>query len=128
MGSIVTGFHEISTIDAVEASGLHHHLQVFVQNRVGDGESGCISRNDGVLVPLHLLVGCTSFGRDVHYFSTPLDTRPDFTGLYNSVQLIYGSLISESSLCCDDWMDGYLDVEELRYDFIQEKNKNKCDR
>mmetsp|Transcript_26666 Transcript_26666/g.38124 ORF Transcript_26666/g.38124 Transcript_26666/m.38124 type:complete len:391 (+) Transcript_26666:481-1653(+) len=69
-------------------SGLHHHLQVFLQNRVGDGENGCISRNDGILVPLNLLVGCTSFGRDVHYFSTPRETRPDFTGLYNTVQVI----------------------------------------
>jgi hypothetical protein len=88
MGSIILGLHNISTSDAVEMSGLHHHLQVFVQNRVGDGENGCISRNDGILVPLNLLVGCTSFGRDIHYFSTPLDTRPDFTGLYNSVQVI----------------------------------------
>lgn len=39
-------------------------------------------------MPLNVLVGCTSFGRDVHYFSTPRDTRPDFTGLYNSVQVI----------------------------------------
>jgi len=37
---------------------------------------------------LNLLVGCTSFGRDVHYFSTPRETRPDFTGLYNTVQVI----------------------------------------
>ena len=88
MGSIILGLHNISTSDAVEMSGLHHHLQVFVQNRVGDGENGCISRNDGILVPLNLLVGCTSFGRDIHHFSTPLDTRPDFTGLYNSVQVI----------------------------------------
>ena len=34
------------------------------------------------------LVGCDSFGRDVHYFSTPNDTRPDFTALVCSVQLV----------------------------------------
>ena len=88
MGSIIPGLHNISTSDVAETSGLRHHLQVFLHNRVGDGENGCISRNDGILVPLNLLVGCTSFGRDVHYFSTPLDTRPDFAGLYNSVQVI----------------------------------------
>ena len=88
MASVVEGFHNTITSDATELSGLHHHLQVFLQNITGDGENGCISRNDGILVPLQRLVGCTSYGRDVHYHSTPGESRPDFTGLYNSVQLV----------------------------------------
>jgi hypothetical protein len=88
MGSVIPGFHNISTSDAVDASGHHIGFQVFIQNRSGEGENGCISRNDGILVPLHILIGCTSYGRDVHYFSTPRETRPDFTGLYHSVQVV----------------------------------------
>ena len=88
MGSVIPGLHLISTSDAVETSGLHHHLQIFVQNQVGDGENGCISRNDGILVALIQLVGCTSFGRDVGHLSAPHENRPDFTGLYYSVQVI----------------------------------------
>lgn len=88
MGSVIQGFHNILTSDAVEASGHHNAFQIFLHNRPGDGEGGCISRNDGILVPLHILIGCTSYGRDVHYFSTPGDTRPDFTGLYQAVQVV----------------------------------------
>jgi hypothetical protein len=88
MGSVIQGLHNISTTNASDISGLHNHLQIFVKNFVGEGENGCISRNDGVLLPLTQLVGCTTFGRDIHYYSTPHETRPDFTGLYNSVQVI----------------------------------------
>jgi len=87
-GSVIENFHNIATTDRTDSSGLYHHLHVFLQNYTSEGEKGCIFRNDGILSVLSFLVGCTSSARDKNNFSTPQETRPDFTGLYNFVQLI----------------------------------------
>jgi hypothetical protein len=88
MGRVMEGFHGSYTSSACEASELHLSLQIFLKNDVGDGENGIIFRNDGLLTVLNRLVGASSFCRNVDFYSTPNDTRPDFVGLWCNVQLI----------------------------------------
>eukprot|EP01038_Epipyxis_sp_PR26KG_P014235 gene14235-19100_t len=79
MGAISNSFDE---------QEVHLHLQILLNGMVSQGEFGTISRNDGVLLALFKLIGSNLGGRNIHYFSTPDSTIPDFTGLYDNVQLI----------------------------------------
>jgi len=88
MGGVVPPVNGLVTSTANEASDLHIYLQVFLKNNISSGEDGIIGRDDGILRTLCQLLGCSSSGRNVHFFSTPNDTRLDFTGLFEQVQLV----------------------------------------
>jgi hypothetical protein len=89
MGRVIEGFHGTYTSNAFDAADLHEGLYSFVKNRIGDGENGIIGRDDGILCEITRLVGCSSFGRNVDYYSTPNDTRPDFVGRWCNVQVVF---------------------------------------